>query len=164
MGLLPGAEGGLSCSAAPPEPPTLLELHCPRATATSTLQEPGSNSLTADNLEKFGKLNHSPGVPEDGALLSEAKLQSIISFLDEMEKSEQERPRSATSATQREVSAGLCWGGGPHWGGPLPLPKFYMVSTFPYLCFPYPRGSCLKRSWHTWSRRPLLPQRSRAPS
>ncbi|XP_025937770.1 centrosomal protein of 131 kDa isoform X3 [Apteryx rowi] len=64
--------------------------------------EPDSNSLTADNLEKFGKLNHSPGVPEDGALLSEAKLQSIISFLDEMEKSEQERPRSAASATQRE--------------------------------------------------------------
>uniref|UniRef100_A0A8D0F4R5 Centrosomal protein 131 n=1 Tax=Strix occidentalis caurina TaxID=311401 RepID=A0A8D0F4R5_STROC len=57
-----------------------------------------SNSLTADNLEKFGKLNHSPGVPEDGALLSEAKLQSIISFLDEMEKSEQERPRSVPSA------------------------------------------------------------------
>ncbi|NXK72702.1 CP131 protein, partial [Amazona guildingii] len=64
--------------------------------------EPSSNSLTADNLERFGKLNHSPGVPEDGALLSEAKLQSIISFLDEMEKSEQERPRSAASATQRE--------------------------------------------------------------
>ncbi|XP_068769699.1 centrosomal protein of 131 kDa isoform X12 [Struthio camelus] len=64
--------------------------------------EPDSNSLTADNLEKFGKLNHSPGVPEDGALLSEAKLQSIISFLDEMEKSEQERPRSAASVTQRE--------------------------------------------------------------
>ncbi|NWI35727.1 CP131 protein, partial [Picathartes gymnocephalus] len=65
-------------------------------------RKPSSNSLTADNLEKFGKLNHSPGVPEDGALLSEAKLQSIISFLDEMEKSEQERPRSAASATQRE--------------------------------------------------------------
>ncbi|XP_041264977.1 centrosomal protein of 131 kDa isoform X1 [Onychostruthus taczanowskii] len=65
-------------------------------------QESSSNSLTADNLEKFGKLNHPPGVPEDGALLSEAKLQSIISFLDEMEKSEQERPRSAASATQRE--------------------------------------------------------------
>ncbi|XP_050175438.1 centrosomal protein of 131 kDa isoform X3 [Myiozetetes cayanensis] len=65
-------------------------------------QEPSSNSLTADNLEKFGKLNHSPGVPEDGALLSEAKLQSIISFLDEMERSEQERPRSAASATRRE--------------------------------------------------------------
>uniref|UniRef100_U3KDN9 Centrosomal protein 131 n=1 Tax=Ficedula albicollis TaxID=59894 RepID=U3KDN9_FICAL len=67
-------------------------------------REPSSNSLTADNLEKFGKLNHPPGVPEDGALLSEAKLQSIISFLDEMEKSEQERPRSAASATQREAS------------------------------------------------------------
>ncbi|NXN79888.1 CP131 protein, partial [Bombycilla garrulus] len=66
-------------------------------------REPSSNSLTADNLEKFGKLNHPPGVPEDGALLSEAKLQSIISFLDEMEKSEQERPRSAASATQREA-------------------------------------------------------------
>ncbi|NXR16573.1 CP131 protein, partial [Cinclus mexicanus] len=65
-------------------------------------REPSSNSLTADNLEKFGKLNHPPGVPEDGALLSEAKLQSIINFLDEMEKSEQERPRSAASATQRE--------------------------------------------------------------
>ncbi|XP_078240433.1 centrosomal protein of 131 kDa isoform X15 [Pogona vitticeps] len=61
-----------------------------------------TNSLTADNLEKFGKLNCSPGVPEEGTLLSEAKLQSIISFLDEMEKSEQERPRSAASASQRE--------------------------------------------------------------
>ncbi|XP_015264178.1 PREDICTED: centrosomal protein of 131 kDa isoform X3 [Gekko japonicus] len=64
--------------------------------------EADSNSLTADNLEKFGKLNCSPGVPEEGTLLSEAKLQSIISFLDEMEKSEQERPRSAASASQRE--------------------------------------------------------------
>lgn len=110
------------------------------ATAASTLQEPGSNSLTADNLEKFGKLNHSPGVPEDGALLSEAKLQSIISFLDEMEKSEQERPRSATSATQREVSTGLCWGGGPHRGRPLPLPRFHVVSTFPYSFFSLSQG------------------------
>ncbi|XP_074870340.1 centrosomal protein of 131 kDa [Carettochelys insculpta] len=64
--------------------------------------EVDSNSLTADNLEKFGKLNHCPGVPGDGALLSEAKLQSIITFLDEMEKSEQERPRSAASVTQQE--------------------------------------------------------------
>lgn len=64
--------------------------------------EVDSNSLTADNLEKFGKLNCSPGIPEEGTLLSEAKLQSIISFLDEMEKSEQERPRSAASASQRE--------------------------------------------------------------
>lgn len=93
--------------------------------AVSAQQETSSNSLTADNLEKFGKLNHSPGVPEDGALLSEAKLQSIISFLDEMEKSEQERPRSAASATQREVSAEvracLYWRGGarPWWEGSL---------------------------------------------
>lgn len=84
-------------------------------------QEPSSNSLTADNLEKFGKLNHSPGVPEDGALLSEAKLQSIISFLDEMEKSEQERPRSAASATQREVSPSVVWDpGGSHPPSPCP--------------------------------------------
>ncbi|KAH0629355.1 hypothetical protein JD844_011375 [Phrynosoma platyrhinos] len=64
--------------------------------------EANSNSLTADNLEKFGKLNCSLGIPEEGTLLSEAKLQSIISFLDEMEKSEQERPRSAASASHRE--------------------------------------------------------------
>ncbi|XP_074116489.1 centrosomal protein of 131 kDa isoform X4 [Sminthopsis crassicaudata] len=65
-------------------------------------QEVGSNSLTTDNLEKFGKLNPPHGVPEDGALLSEAKLQSIMSFLDEMEKSEQERPHSVASAIPRE--------------------------------------------------------------
>nr|XP_005988104.1 PREDICTED: centrosomal protein of 131 kDa isoform X2 [Latimeria chalumnae] len=65
-------------------------------------EDSSANPLTADNLEKLGKLNHSAGVPEGGALLSEAKLQSIMSFLDEMEKSEQERPRSAASATQRE--------------------------------------------------------------
>lgn len=74
----------------------------PRVTFLNPTQEADSNSLTADNLEKFGKLNYSPGIPEEGTLLSEAKLQSIISFLDEMEKSEQERPRSA--ASQREVS------------------------------------------------------------
>uniref|UniRef100_A0A663M7W8 Centrosomal protein 131 n=1 Tax=Athene cunicularia TaxID=194338 RepID=A0A663M7W8_ATHCN len=68
---------------------------------------PSSNSLTADNLEKFGKLNHSPGVPEDGALLSEAKLQSIISFLDEMEKSEQERPRSAEELAHLEQASAV---------------------------------------------------------
>ncbi|XP_027705943.1 centrosomal protein of 131 kDa isoform X2 [Vombatus ursinus] len=65
-------------------------------------EEVDSNSLTADNLEKFGKLNPPHGVPEDGALLSEAKLQSIMSFLDEMEKSEQERPHSVASAPPRE--------------------------------------------------------------
>lgn len=62
------------------------------------LQEDDASSLTADNLEKFGKLSAHPGPPDDGTLLSEAKLQSIMSFLDEMEKSGQERP-----APRREV-------------------------------------------------------------
>lgn len=63
-----------------PEPPILA------------LQEEDANSLTADNLEKFGKLSAAPGPPDDGTLLSEAKLQSIMAFLDEMEKSGQEWP------------------------------------------------------------------------
>lgn len=62
-----------------------------------------SNSLTTDNLERHGQLIHAPALPDGGALLSEAKLQSIMSFLDEMEKSEQERPRSVTSGSHREV-------------------------------------------------------------
>ncbi|XP_069055852.1 centrosomal protein of 131 kDa isoform X1 [Pleurodeles waltl] len=65
-------------------------------------EDAGSNSLTTDNLERFGKMTHPPTMPDDGALLSEAKLQSIISFLDEMEKSEQERPHSGASNVQRE--------------------------------------------------------------
>ncbi|XP_038597852.1 centrosomal protein of 131 kDa [Tachyglossus aculeatus] len=65
-------------------------------------EEEGPNSLTADNLERFGKLNRLPGGGAGGALLSEAKLQSIISFLDEMDESERERPRSAASAPRRE--------------------------------------------------------------
>ncbi|KAK7803091.1 hypothetical protein U0070_001914 [Myodes glareolus] len=69
------------------------------------LQEDDTNSLTADNLEKFGKLSAPPGPPDDGTLLSEAKLQSIMSFLDEMEKSGQDRP-----ASQRE---GLVLEAGP---------------------------------------------------
>lgn len=55
-------------------------------------EEEDTNPLTADNLEKFGKLSAAPGPPDDGTLLSEAKLQSIMTFLDEMEKSGQERP------------------------------------------------------------------------
>nr|XP_020041245.1 centrosomal protein of 131 kDa isoform X3 [Castor canadensis] len=57
-----------------------------------TDEDDNASSLTADNLEKFGKLSAPPGPPEDGTLLSEAKLQSIMSFLDEMEKSAQDRP------------------------------------------------------------------------
>ncbi|KTG35728.1 hypothetical protein cypCar_00015752 [Cyprinus carpio] len=62
-----------------------------------------SNSLTTDNVERHGQLSQTPALPDGGALLSEAKLQSIMSFLDEMEKSEQERPRSVTSGSHREV-------------------------------------------------------------
>ncbi|CAN9508650.1 unnamed protein product [Ophioblennius macclurei] len=63
-----------------------------------------STSLTTDNLERHGQLSHHPALPDGGALLSDAKLQSIMSFLDEMEKSEQERPRSATSGSHREAA------------------------------------------------------------
>ncbi|XP_062886617.1 centrosomal protein of 131 kDa isoform X2 [Mobula hypostoma] len=61
-----------------------------------------STSLTADNLEKLGQIEGASGRPEDGTLLSEAKLKSIMSFLDEMENSEQERPISRTSVAHRE--------------------------------------------------------------
>ncbi|MFT7802485.1 centrosomal protein of 131 kDa isoform X2, partial [Arapaima gigas] len=60
-------------------------------------------SLTADNLERHGQLSQASALPDGGALLSEAKLQSIMNFLDEMEKSEQERPRSVTSGSHREA-------------------------------------------------------------
>ncbi|AWP18161.1 putative 5-azacytidine-induced protein 1-like [Scophthalmus maximus] len=66
-------------------------------------EDEDSNSLTTDNLELHRQLSHHhPALPDGGALLSEAKLQSIMSFLDEMEKSEQERPRSVTSGSHRE--------------------------------------------------------------
>ncbi|MXQ87157.1 hypothetical protein E5288_WYG007636 [Bos mutus] len=76
-----------------PEP-----LPCPRAyhkDKYAWTDEDDASSLTADNLEKFGKLSAAAGPPEDGTLLSEAKLQSIMNFLDEMEKSGQGRPASA---------------------------------------------------------------------
>nr|XP_040033150.1 centrosomal protein of 131 kDa isoform X2 [Gasterosteus aculeatus aculeatus] len=66
-------------------------------------EDADSNTLTTDNLERHGQLSHHPALPDGGALLSEAKLQSIMSFLDEMEKSEQERPRSVTSGSHREA-------------------------------------------------------------
>ncbi|XP_024091404.3 centrosomal protein of 131 kDa isoform X1 [Pongo abelii] len=61
------------------------------AWASEVTTEDDASSLTADNLEKFGKLSAFPEPPEDGTLLSEAKLQSIMSFLDEMEKSGQDQ-------------------------------------------------------------------------
>ncbi|XP_011814821.1 PREDICTED: centrosomal protein of 131 kDa isoform X4 [Colobus angolensis palliatus] len=63
-----------------------------RGRYTWASEEDDASSLTADNLEKFGKLSAFPEPPEDGTLLSEAKLQSIMSFLDEMEKSGQDQP------------------------------------------------------------------------
>ncbi|XP_006886386.1 PREDICTED: 5-azacytidine-induced protein 1 [Elephantulus edwardii] len=52
-------------------------------------EEDAASSLTADNLEKLGRLS---ARPDDGTLLSEAKLYSILSFLDEMEPSAREQP------------------------------------------------------------------------
>ncbi|XP_074519297.1 centrosomal protein of 131 kDa isoform X2 [Halichoeres trimaculatus] len=86
------------------EPERLSETKCYRKEKYAWIDEDGdSNSLTTDNLERHGQLSHHPALPDGGALLSEAKLQSIMSFLDEMEKSEQERPRSVTSGSHREA-------------------------------------------------------------
>uniref|UniRef100_A0A673JWI8 Centrosomal protein of 131 kDa n=1 Tax=Sinocyclocheilus rhinocerous TaxID=307959 RepID=A0A673JWI8_9TELE len=88
------------------EPERLSEPKSYRKDKYSWIDEDGdSNSLTTDNVERHRQLSQTPALPDGGALLSEAKLQSIMSFLDEMEKSEQERPRSVTSGSHREVSA-----------------------------------------------------------
>lgn len=57
-----------------------------------------ASSLTADNLERLGRLGAPRSPPGDGTLLSEAKLQSVMSFLDEMERSGRGPP-----STQLEV-------------------------------------------------------------
>ncbi|KAK2112309.1 hypothetical protein P7K49_012056 [Saguinus oedipus] len=72
-------------------------------------QEDDASSLTADNLEKFGKLSAFPEPPEDGTLLSEAKLQSIMSFLDEMEKSGQDQLDPQQEVAPHQTAPG-CWG------------------------------------------------------
>lgn len=71
-----------------------------------TDEEDDASSLTADNLEKFGKLSAPTGPAEDGALLSEAKLQSILSFLNEMERSGQDRPASVPQGLAPEEGPG----------------------------------------------------------
>nr|XP_019591264.1 PREDICTED: centrosomal protein of 131 kDa [Rhinolophus sinicus]XP_019591266.1 PREDICTED: centrosomal protein of 131 kDa [Rhinolophus sinicus] len=71
-----------------------------------TDEEDDASSLTADNLEKFGKLSAAASRPEDGTLLSEAKLRSIMSFLDEMEQSGQDWPASAPQWLVLEEGAG----------------------------------------------------------
>ncbi|XP_028976248.2 centrosomal protein of 131 kDa isoform X2 [Esox lucius] len=86
------------------EPEGLSEPKSYRKEKYAWIDEDGdSTSLTTDNLERHGQLVHPPVLPDGGALLSEAKLQSIMSFLDEMEKSEQERPRSVTSGSHKEM-------------------------------------------------------------
>uniref|UniRef100_A0A8C9Q004 Centrosomal protein 131 n=1 Tax=Spermophilus dauricus TaxID=99837 RepID=A0A8C9Q004_SPEDA len=62
------------------------------------MDEDSASSLTADNLERWGKRGAPCSTPEEGALLSEAKLQGVRSFLDEMERSGQGQP-----AMQQEV-------------------------------------------------------------
>ncbi|XP_043958775.1 centrosomal protein of 131 kDa isoform X2 [Gambusia affinis] len=84
------------------EPEKLSEPRCYQKEKYAWIDEDG-DSLTTDNLERHGQLNQHGVLPDGGALLSEAKLQSIMSFLDEMEKSEQERPRSVTSGSHREA-------------------------------------------------------------
>ena len=80
--------------------------HSLTLTPVSPLQDGDSTSLTTDNLERHGQMTHNAALPGGGALLSEAKLQSIMSFLDEMEQSEQERPRSGTSGSHRGEEGG----------------------------------------------------------
>uniref|UniRef100_A0A8C9ZRG0 Centrosomal protein 131 n=1 Tax=Sander lucioperca TaxID=283035 RepID=A0A8C9ZRG0_SANLU len=88
------------------EPERLSEPKCYSKEKYAWIDEDGdSNSLTTDNLERHGQLSHHPALPDGGALLSEAKLQSIMSFLDEMEKSEQERPRSLVGVEQASATA-----------------------------------------------------------
>nr|XP_035157933.2 centrosomal protein of 131 kDa isoform X6 [Callithrix jacchus] len=91
-----------------PEP-----LSCPRvhrkgryAWASEVAEEDDASSLTADNLEKFGKLSVFPEPPENGTLLSEAKLQSIMSFLDEMEKSGQDQPDPQQEVAPHQTAPG----------------------------------------------------------
>ncbi|XP_036924308.1 centrosomal protein of 131 kDa [Sturnira hondurensis] len=68
--------------------------------------EDSASSLTADNLEKFGRLSAHAGPSEDGVLLSEAKLQSIVSFLDEMEKLGPDGPAAAPQGLVLEEGPG----------------------------------------------------------
>ncbi|XP_036853260.2 centrosomal protein of 131 kDa isoform X1 [Manis javanica] len=70
--------------------------------------EDEASSLTADNLEELGKLSASDGPAEDGMLLSEAKLQSVLNFLHELdlEESGPGRPASAPQGLVLEEQPG----------------------------------------------------------
>uniref|UniRef100_A0A8C9UR72 Centrosomal protein 131 n=1 Tax=Spermophilus dauricus TaxID=99837 RepID=A0A8C9UR72_SPEDA len=65
-----------------------------------------ASSLTADNLERWGKRGAPCSTPEEGALLSEAKLQGVRSFLDEMERSGQGQPAMQQEGLAPDVGRG----------------------------------------------------------
>ncbi|KAM5134857.1 centrosomal protein of 131 kDa [Mantella aurantiaca] len=87
------------------EPEHLLDIKPEGKDKFSWIDGDTDTSLTADNLERLSQTMRSGQMEQkevqNGTLLSEAKLQNIISFLDEMEKAEQERPRSSASNTHR---------------------------------------------------------------
>ncbi|XP_077656590.1 centrosomal protein of 131 kDa isoform X3 [Urocitellus parryii] len=70
------------------------------------MDEDSASSLTADNLERWGKLGAPCSTPEEGALLSEAKLQGVRSFLDEMERSGQGQPAMQQEGLAPDVGRG----------------------------------------------------------
>ncbi|XP_077897595.1 centrosomal protein of 131 kDa isoform X1 [Ictidomys tridecemlineatus] len=70
------------------------------------MDEDSASSLTADNLERWGKLGAPCSTLEEGALLSEAKLQGVRSFLDEMERSGQGQPAMQQEGLAPDVGRG----------------------------------------------------------
>ncbi|XP_072259601.1 centrosomal protein of 131 kDa isoform X3 [Pyxicephalus adspersus] len=87
------------------EPEPLLDIKTDSKDKFSWIDGDGDTTLTADNLERLSQMMRGGQAEQkevqNGTLLSEAKLQNIISFLDDMEKAEQERPRSSASNTHR---------------------------------------------------------------
>ncbi|XP_069809146.1 centrosomal protein of 131 kDa isoform X2 [Dendropsophus ebraccatus] len=89
------------------EPEPLIDIRSDGKDKFHWMDGDADTSLTTDNLERHSQMTRNGQVEQKdvhagvGALLSEAKLQNIISFLDEMEKAEQERPRSSGSNTHR---------------------------------------------------------------
>ncbi|XP_077314848.1 centrosomal protein of 131 kDa isoform X2 [Lithobates pipiens] len=87
------------------EPEPLLGIKPDSKDKFSWIDGDADTSLTVDNLERLSQMTRDGQAeqkePQNGTLLSEAKLKNIISFLDEMEKAEQERPRSSASNTHR---------------------------------------------------------------
>ncbi|XP_056405692.1 centrosomal protein of 131 kDa isoform X2 [Hyla sarda] len=89
------------------EPEPLMDIRTEGKDKFNWIDGDADTSLTTDNLERHSQMTRNGQVEQNevhggaGALLTEAKLQNIISFLDEMEKAEQERPRSSGSNTHR---------------------------------------------------------------